>query len=131
MSKVKATEIALEIMKYTSPLGYLIYDRMVQSSNAVSEASHGDLAKFKEEVDRKEIELEFAKKQAQVEQELAIARRIDNAEEVEIEEYYDLSGKGNLGVNLESKSVGISAEGNRVSKRIYRFKSKSNDITES
>jgi len=62
--------------------------------------------------------------QARTEQEFAIARRIDNAEVVEIEEYYDLSGNGSVGVsaNQSKVSLGLSAEGRRISKRIYKFK---------
>ncbi|WP_143589673.1 hypothetical protein [Thalassospira mesophila] len=39
----------------------------------------------------------MAKIQAQVAQELAFAHRIENAEEVEIEEYYEGEGKDGLG----------------------------------
>jgi len=62
--------------------------------------------------------------QAKVEQELAISRRIDGAEEVEIEEFYDLSGKGNAGLNTdgETVSLGFGGEGRRVTKRIIKFK---------
>ena len=63
---------------------------------------------------------------ARIEQELAIARRIDCAEEVEIEEFYDTSGKGSAGLTADMKSesatLGLSGEGRRVTKRVYHFK---------
>lgn len=73
---------------------------------------------------RAEIQASVLLTQAKVEQELAISRRIDSAEEVEIEEYYDISGKGNLGVNIEDETIdlGLSAKGRKVTKRIIRFK---------
>ena len=65
----------------------------------------------------------MAKIQAQVAQELAIAHRIENAEEVEIEEYYEGSGKGGAGIGTDGVSVNLSvgAEGRKVTKRVYRF----------
>ncbi|WP_139323122.1 hypothetical protein [Deinococcus marmoris] len=62
--------------------------------------------------------------QAQVARELAIARRIDTAEEVEIEEFFDISGKGQMGLQTQESglSMGISGEGKKLSRRIYRFK---------
>ena len=73
---------------------------------------------------RAEIQASVLLTQAKVEQELAISRRIDSAEEVEIEEYYDISGKGNLGLNIEGEAIdlGLSAKGRKVTKRIIRFK---------
>lgn len=60
-----------------------------------------------------EIQASVLMTQSKVEQELAISRRIDSAEEVEIEEYYDISGKGNWGVNIEGESIdlGLSDKG--------------------
>lgn len=57
-------------------------------------------------------------------QEDAIADRIRNAEEVQIEEFYDLSGQGTLGATIGNGTVsaGIGASGSKVSKRVYTFK---------
>ena len=75
---------------------------------------------------KQNLQMQFAQQQARIAQELAIARRIDNAEEVEIEEFYDNSGKGNAGASFDqanqNASVGIGAEGRRVTKRVYHFK---------
>jgi len=69
------------------------------------------------------VDLERLKVEARVAQEIAIARRIETADNVEIEEYYDYHGKGGLGVQSSGDGiyVGASGEGQRVSKRIYRF----------
>lgn len=79
---------------------------------------------MQQEAAKQEISLKMAELQARVAQEVAIARRIDTAEEVSIEEYYDTSGKGGIGVVAEgeSTSAGISGSGKRVSKRVYTFK---------
>ncbi len=82
------------------------------------------ISEMQEAAMRVEIQASVLLTQAKVEQELAISRRIDSAEEVEIEEYYDISGKGNIGLNIESETIdfGLSAKGRKVTKRIIRFK---------
>lgn len=82
------------------------------------------ISTLKEESLRAEIKARALLAQAKVEQELAISRRIDSAEEVEIEEFYDVSGKGNAGLNTdgETVSLGLGGEGRRVTKRIIKFK---------
>lgn len=61
--------------------------------------------------------------QAKAQQEQAIALRIACAEEVQIEEYYDTSGKGQLGVSMKEEGVtaGLTGDGRRVTKRIIKF----------
>jgi len=99
---------------------------MKDSSDSMKEASSEDLQTLQEESFRQEIQIEYSKHQAQVAQELAIAKRIENAVEVEIEEYYDNSGKSDNELNVSMKAqtagLGISSENRRVSKRVYRFK---------
>lgn len=79
---------------------------------------------LKEELLRAEIKAKALLAQAKVEQELAISRRIDSAEEVEIEEFYDTSGNGNAGLNTDGESVflGLGVEGRRVTERVIKFK---------
>lgn len=66
----------------------------------------------------------MAEDQAKVAQEIAIARRIDTAEEVTIEEFYDTSGEAGIGLNSngENISLGVNGSARRVTKRIYTFK---------
>lgn len=73
-----------------------------------------------------EIQASVLLTQTKVEQELAISRCIDSTEEVEIDEYYDISGKGSIGLSgdavKETIDLGFSAKGRKVTKRIIRFK---------
>ena len=68
------------------------------------------------------ITAEVLTNQAKVQQEQAIATRILLAEVVEIEEYYDISGQGQAGMNAdmasETISIGLSLEGKKISKRV-------------
>lgn len=61
--------------------------------------------------------------QAKAQQEQAIALRIACAEEVQIEEFYDVSGSSQLGVSLKDESInaGLTGDGRRVTKRIIKF----------
>ena len=76
------------------------------------------------EIEQQDISLLLAQQQARVAQELAISIRIETAEEVEIEEFYDNSGKGNVGLKATDKalSLGIDGSGRKVTRRIYKFK---------
>ena len=83
---------------------------------------------------KNKIRMEMAEADAKVLQEIAIARRIELAEEVQIEEYYDLEGKGNLGVEVKKDggNLGISGTGTgkRVSKRIFKFSGVNRELLE-
>jgi hypothetical protein len=102
-------------------LANVVFDA-VKKSNLV--ASTGDIETLKKEELKQEITLRMSEAQARVAQEIAIAKRIETAEEVEIEEFYDASGQGGIGLNAttEQVSVGVNGSGRRVTKRIYRFK---------
>ena len=106
-----------------NPAGYL--SEQVNNNNLeVFIGKKSTMQELKEDALREEIKAGVMQNLAKVEQELAIARRIENAEEVEIEEYYDVSGKGSVGVNgtAETVAVGASGEGRKVTKRIIKFK---------
>ncbi len=108
-----------------NPTGYLIGLGIKKIVESISESdSSTPMSTLKEESLRAEIKAKALLAQAKVEQELAISRRIDSAEEVEIEEFYDTSGKGNAGLNTEGESIslGLGGEGRRVTKRIIKFK---------
>jgi hypothetical protein len=83
-----------------------------------------NLKERKQEQMRQQIESSVMQAYARTEQELAIARRIDNVETVEIEEYYDFSDQDSLGVDVKEQEVSLwlNMDGRRVSKRIYKFK---------
>lgn len=117
-------EKALELMVKSTPIIGPVAGVLIESARDAEVASQGkDLSVLSNEAQRQEISLHMAKMQAQVAQELAIAHRIENAIEVEIEEYYEGNGKGGLSgsVNVDGGSVFLGGEGRKVVKRIYRF----------
>jgi hypothetical protein len=117
-----------EIIRFAlSPTSYLIEKAIaatVKAFTTEADSPSSSTSKLEELALRQEIEARVLKEQARIEQELAIARRIDNAEEVEIEEYYDTSGEGSLGLKGDGNgvTVGASGSGKKVVKRIYKFK---------
>lgn len=80
--------------------GYLraAYSALSRSQDDVKAAESKGVADLEKEARKQEIVMEFQAHQARVSQELAIAERISASAEVEIEEYYDLTGKGHVGV---------------------------------
>lgn len=102
-------------------LGKFLYDAITETKNDVAS---GDMVELKKEEARQEISMRMAERQAKVAQELAIAERIRDAEEVEIEEYYDNSkeGSGGLNANESGVSLGVNGKSGFVSKRVFRFK---------
>ncbi|WJS97834.1 hypothetical protein [Novosphingobium humi] len=82
-----------------------------------------DLDDARKETERQEIEMRRQEAQAKVAQELAIAARIENALEVQIEEFYEYNASGKAGLNSGEGGVeiGISGSGKRISKRVYKF----------
>jgi hypothetical protein len=102
-----------------------LIEKVESSSNATDEAAKKDLETLNQEAIRQRIEMELALQHARIAQELAIAQRIENAKSVEIEEYYDISNKGQAGLGVDAASqtasLGVSGEHNKVSKRVYRF----------
>jgi hypothetical protein len=83
----------------------------------------GRMNDLETEARREEIIQRIAEARARVRQEVAIARRLETAAVVEIEESYDYRGDGQVGLQLEGKEVnlGINGSGAKVFKRTYRF----------
>jgi len=110
------------------PVGYLLVNGFKKSAEEMSSATGKQIEELRAEAAKQEIIMEFQLHQAKVAQEIAIAKRITSAEEVEIEEYYDLSGTAEIGLAgkpAESEiSFGAKGSGRKVTKRIYRFKGK-------
>lgn len=88
------------------------------------DTDQSNLKVLEEESIKEDIRARVLQNQAKAAQEMAIARRIENAEEVEIEEYYDMSGEGHVGAkgSNEGLSLGASAEGRKITKRVIKFK---------
>lgn len=109
---------------YYNPLGFLIEKISESTVNSTSESnSSNSLEDLQLSARKQELQMQMAEAQAKVAQELAIAKRIELAEQVEIEEFYDTSGEGNLGLKADEKGVtlGASGAGRKVTKRIYKF----------
>ncbi len=123
----KVFEVAIQAMIKSTPMIGPVAGILIESArNAEAAAETGELTKLSEEAKRQEISLQMAKMQAQVAQELAIAHRIENAEEVEIEEYYE--GEGSAGLQGSTNGVlasfSLGGQGRKVVKRVYRFTGK-------
>ena len=86
--------------------------------------SDGGLPALRDEEVRQEIAMRMAERQAKVAQEIAIARKIELAHEVEIEEFYDASAEGTVGAKTDGATLSIGAGGkaNRVVRRVYKFR---------
>lgn len=115
----------------TNPSAYALYMLGKGTIESFKQATNNNnIQDMQNELEKRKIQLEFELIEAKRDQERAIAKRIENAEEVEIEEYYDISGKGNVGLQANEKGIKLesSAEGNKVTKRIYRFKAKSTKL---
>ncbi|NQZ90727.1 MAG: hypothetical protein HRT97_00100 [Moritella sp.] len=91
-------EVNENVFKYSNPLVWLIAEGAEKATESMTLASDKGLSELKLEAEKQNIQMLFAQEQAKFEQELAIARRIDNAEEVEIEEFYELSASGKAGL---------------------------------
>jgi hypothetical protein len=117
-------ETARRVAWIVSPVAGLVLEGAEKAANAINSASDKGVDALREEVAKQEIRLKFELQQAKIAQELAIAQRILDAEAVEIEEFYDRSGKGDFGARLDEgvASLELAAEGRSVTKRIYHFK---------
>lgn len=123
--KNSALDIAKNVIKYTSPITFLLMEateKAIKKTNSISE--QGNFEEIQNESLKQELLSKIAEDQAKVAQELAIARRIDTAEEVTIEEFYDTDIEGSAGINAKegNVSLGLSGSHRKVTKRIYTFK---------
>ena len=121
----------LNALGYTSPFIKLIVDLAIGDTKD-NVASNKNLTTLELDAKKQELNIALAEAQARVAQELAIARRIEVAEQVEIEEFYDLNGDANVGVQGKGKAIalGLTASGQRVSKRIYKFTGVNSTLSE-
>jgi hypothetical protein len=110
-------------------LGKLLYNAISETNDDVKS---GDLEELRIEEAKQEVSMRMAERQARVAQELAIAERIRDADEVAIEEYYDTSieGGATVGVSESGISAGLNGKNGVVSKRIYRFSKRNESVIE-
>ncbi|MHB1345796.1 MAG: hypothetical protein ACYCX3_15805 [Thermoleophilia bacterium] len=102
---------------------------LASASKAGEVSAEGDASALKTEDEKQELQMRMAERLAKVLQELAIAQRIEVAEEVEIEEFLDHSGEGNVGAKVgdDNLTLGLQGKGSRVVRRVIRFKGRSMD----
>jgi hypothetical protein len=112
-----------KVMFALSPSTYLLTKGAEKAVEKIQGMSDATLTELKQESARQELLAQIAQAQSRVAQELAIATRINTAEVVEIEEFYDTSGKGGISATMQGESLtaGISGEGRKVTKRVYKF----------
>jgi hypothetical protein len=112
-----------KVMLALIPSTYLLTKGAEKAVEKIHGMSDSTITESKQESARQELLAQIAQVQARVAQELAIATRISTAEVVEIEEFYDTSGKGGISATMQGDSVtaGITGEGRKVTKRVYKF----------
>lgn len=90
------------------------------------------IEKIKDKSNVEDVSLQLLKERVRVAQEIAIALRIETADEVEIEEFYDNYKDINAGLkgNSEGVTFGVNGTGKRVVKRVYKFKGYNNQDVE-
>lgn len=130
MAKNKVWQAGIDALIESTPLlgpSLVAMSRAARDSEEASDSQ--DITVLNNEASRQKIELSMAEMQAKVAQEVAIARRIEEADEVEIEEYYEGEVEGNAGLQTDSKSlsIGLAGKGSRITKRVYRFKRNASD----
>ncbi|WP_226035419.1 hypothetical protein [Aquibacillus saliphilus] len=118
----------IEAFKFgLNPTGYLIQkgtEAIINKTQSIKE--NGTINELEEEARKQDIYNQMTESQAKIAQELAIAQRINTAEEVEIENFYEGEGKGGIRVQTDGETqsinAGLSGQGRKVVKRFYRFK---------
>ncbi|WP_406641589.1 hypothetical protein [Pectobacterium brasiliense] len=130
MTKKSFTEVAGDMAYEIFVPGYVkvIRAAMSDSQGDIKSAEGKGIAELELEAAKQKIVMDFQSHQARVSQEVAIAERISTSSEVEITEYYDVSGKGHAGLNASEAtvSVGLAGEGRKVTHRVIKFSGFSN-----
>ena len=109
-----------------NPVGYLLGQITETTSKSISEADENAkvaLTELRVNAERQELEMRIAEAHARVAQEIAIAKRIESAERVEMEEFYDYSGDAQAGAKIDDNSISLGASGSirRISSRKFVF----------
>jgi len=125
MTKRSISDIAGNVAYELFVPGYVrvLRNALSDSEGDVKKAEAKGAAELELEVAKQKILMDFQTHQARVSQEIAIAERISTSREVEITEYYDISGKGQAGITAQESSItaGVSGEGRKVTHRTIKF----------
>ncbi len=116
-----ASEVAYEM--FVPSYVKILRNALSDSQGDIDKAESKGVAELELEVKKQKIVMEFQTHQARVSQEIAIAERISTSHEVEITEYYDVSGKGQAGITAGETSItaGVGGEGRKVTHRTIKF----------
>jgi hypothetical protein len=125
MSKRSISEIAGDVAYDLFVPGYVkvLRNALSESQGDIKAAESKGVAELELEATKQKVIMEFQAHQARVSQEIAIAERISTSQEVEITEYYDVSGKGHAGITAQETSIsaGVGGEGRKVTHRTIKF----------
>jgi hypothetical protein len=119
-----------KILIPTYGIASLITETIIESSKKSQNIiDNGSYKEIEDEINRRTAETKILELEAKVSQEVAIAKRIEDAIDVEIEEYYEAGGSGKIGANVSETGFGgeLSGHGKKIVKRIYKFKGKNNN----
>lgn len=127
------TEIAGDVAYELFVPGYVkvIRSAMSEAREGIKSAEANGIIELELEAAKQKVVMEFQAHQARVSQEVAIAERISTSNEVEITEYYDVSGKGGAGLTASEASItaGVGGEGRKVTHRVIKFTGFSKSVT--
>lgn len=134
MSKKSIGKIVGDVAYDLFVPGYvkILRNALLDSQGGIKAAESQGVSELELEAAKQKIIMEFQAHQARVSQEIAIAERISTSDEVEITEYYDVSGNGHMGLNVKENGITIGAggEGRKVTHRVIKFSGlKTIDIT--
>jgi hypothetical protein len=128
-SKTKGRQLTKAIVR--SQLGVLgmlwgdKVDGVVDNAFDKLESAPTD-AKAEDIAFRQRLRIELLRQHALAAQDLALAHRMMGAEEVEVEEHYDGSGSGAVGLDVDAEKetlmLGARGNGRVIRKRIIRMK---------
>jgi hypothetical protein len=125
MSKKSISEIAGDVVYelFVPPYVKILRNALSDSQGDIKAAESKGVSELELEVTKQKIKMEFQAHQARVSQEIAIAERISTSQQVEITEYYDVSGKGHAGITAQESSItaGVGGEGRKITHRTINF----------
>ena len=123
-------DLASNLLRVIFPIADEAIAAMVKARTTKNDIKDNKISEISS--DTETIALNILKEQISIAQDLAIARRIETADEVEIEEVYDTSKEGNAGLKVDSTGMmlGASGKGRVITKRIYKFKGYNKDRVE-
>jgi hypothetical protein len=129
----KAASAAVEGLKVVSPLPGWLMSKVLDAylddtSNQIAGSS--TLDETRKIAEKQRMAIELMERRASAAQEFALAHRMATADEVEVEEHYDVSGEGMLGLDAQGDaktqtvgaSLGLKGSGRVMRKRIIRLK---------